>query len=993
MSIFSKIRDYFKVRKYRKKVTSVISEVSPQLKFFKLVECDKLEINENIALLRNSEFRKSAIEYEKLLEEVKKHNESISALEEEFDEIIKIHPIEKILINIVDYPFEKIEKFNNVALQVSRYTFPAEMPKATTYKKYILRIGQLYEDYYDIIRQNDIVKEYLVLCNFCPDRFIDGNEERQFFEKIKEKKIEFANYKRVYYSLPDVPVNMVGVLNEQYVERHINDAVLNEVNGKIPDYEQKRAILFDPESQLVVAGAGAGKTLTICGKVKWLLENRMATKDEILLMSYSKASAEDLLQKIGEDKGLKVKTFHSLGLEIINAVSGEKQTVDDRFKARMAAFFENVDENPELLNKLFKYFTLYPEGNLSVENKFDDKGREYEFLKDKNFYTLKDALKSVNVNEYSLETIKSEYVKSVEELVLANYLFINGIDYVYEYPYEIRTATAERRQYTPDFFLPAYNVYIEHYGINKYGKTPQYSAEEEQEYLESMEWKRKTHAENGTLCVETYSYMFEDGTVFNELKEKLVAHGVEFKPLSTEETKKALDAAMQRNDGSSFFNLVATFINLYKTRYSTEKEFDLFDCTSENKYLVERRKLFLSICKDVYVCYKRQLQAEGKIDFDDMILYSTELLDKTNMFRFKYIIVDEFQDISVGRTKFLQKLIEHGNSKLFAVGDDWQAIYRFAGCDIDVFVNFANYFDDVKINYITTTHRNSAELQAIVEPFITANPEQYKKHISSNKHTENPVRLKYYDKDVATSFLEVLNEIYSKNKSATVLVLGRNRNDIRPILETKRFVMEKGGRLKSDLFAEMDICYKTVHSSKGLESDFVVLINANDDRCGFPNKTEDDPILSLVLSNKSNFPYAEERRLFYVALTRTKKIVYILVNKNKPSEFVEEIKNYAYEMNDSGKSAEKNECTCPECKSGRLVLRKSKEGNVFYGCSNYPYCKYKIGDLNAVRINNRCPSCGDFLIVKKGKYGSFLGCHSYPKCNYTKRIENNKNDR
>ena len=220
-----------------------------------------------------------------------------------------------------------------------------------------------------------------------------------------------------------------------------------------------------------------------------------------------------------------------MGLEILNAVSGEKQTVDDQFKARMTAFFENVDENPELLNKSFKYFTLYPEGNLSVENKFDDKGREYEFLKDKNFYTLKDALKSVNVNEYSLETIKSEYVKSVEELVLANYLFINGIDYVYEYPYEFRTATAERRQYTPDFFLPAYNVYIEHYGINKYGKTPQYSAEEEQEYLESMEWKRKTHAENGTLCVETYSYMFEDGTVFKELNEFLFAHGVEFKPL------------------------------------------------------------------------------------------------------------------------------------------------------------------------------------------------------------------------------------------------------------------------------------------------------------------------------------------------------------------------------------------------------------------------------------------------------------------------------
>ena len=180
-----------------------------------------------------------------------------------------------------------------------------------------------------------------------------------------------------------------------------------------------------------------------------------------------------------------------------------------------------------------------------------------------------------------------------------------------------------------------------------------------------------------------------------------------------------------------------TFISLYKAQIKDDTGFDALKAQLNNsRYDTSRARLFLDVCKSIYNYYIQNLRDADKIDFDDMILQSIDLLDSTPNFKYKYIIVDEFQDISQSRTKFLQKLIEHGNSKLFAVGDDWQAIYRFAGCDINVFLEFENIFAGAKLNYITSTHRNSAELQQIVEPFITANPSQYKKHIKSTKHQE-----------------------------------------------------------------------------------------------------------------------------------------------------------------------------------------------------------------------------------------------------------------
>ena len=440
--------------------------------------------------------------------------------------------------------------------------------------------------------------------------------------------------------------------------------------------------------------------------------------------------------------------------------------------------------------------------------------------------------------------------------------------------------------------------------------------------------------------------------------------------------------------------MIKSFLSLYKAQFNNVLHFsELRNEPFFNTYEEKRANLFIDIVQDVYSYYMDYLRREGKIDFDDMILLSMESLDKTDLFKYKYIIVDEFQDISYSRMKFLKKLIEKGNSKLYSVGDDWQAIYRFSGCDLDILLNFEKYFGYASKSFITTTHRNSQELQNIAGAFIKANPEQYNKHIKSNKHLEKPIKVAYYSKDKFPALLTALRSIYKINKSANILLLGRNNHDIDDFLNTKFYFdkHDKANNTKKIIFEDcktFNIKYSTVHSSKGLEDDFVIIINADDKRLGFPNKIEDDNILNLVLSAKSNFEYAEERRLWYVALTRTKTYTYIIADENSPSVFLDEIINSCDILQYEQKEEATTQINCPYCKTGKLIRRTNeKNKHPFYGCSNYPYCTYSIDDFNAVERNRKCKNCGDFMLYKKGKYGHFYGCHNYPKCNYTEECD------
>ena len=249
---------------------------------------------------------------------------------------------------------------------------------------------------------------------------------------------------------------------------------------------------------------------------------------------------------------------------------------------------------------------------------------------------------------------------------------------------------------------------------------------------------------------------------------------------------------------------------------------------------------------------------------------------------YKYIIIDEFQDTSMVRYSLIHNIIKETNAKLVAVGDDFQSIYRFSGCDIALFINFSTYFPNASLSYINNTYRNSQELINVAGSFVMKNPNQIKKQLKANKHVHKPIEICYYD-DLSTELYNI-NRNLSTGKSK--IILGRNNKDIH-LLNSSVFGVNKNNVIDKK-YKEV-IPYLTVHKSKGLEFDYVFLINVSDSIDGFPSKISGHEILNLVLPKNDNFPFAEERRLFYVALTRAKIKVFIMSPRSNPSIFVKEI--------------------------------------------------------------------------------------------------------
>ena len=303
----------------------------------------------------------------------------------------------------------------------------------------------------------------------------------------------------------------------------------------------------------------------------------------------------------------------------------------------------------------------------------------------------------------------------------------------------------------------------------------------------------------------------------------------------------------------NFKRLIITFINLAKS--NDYNEYNIFNCYK--KSLFNERRI-LRMILDIYIIYKRELESINKIDFNDMISLATKKVQETKIL-YKYIIIDEFQDTSPVRFNLIREIIKYTNARLFVVGDDYQSIYRFSGCNLDTFINFNNYFKDSKTYFLKYTYRNSNELIKISTSFIMKNHNQLKKDIVSNKNVNKPIVIL-----IGYKLDDIINEIEDP------LILGRNNKDIEDIPYNNKL---------------------TIHKSKGLEATNVILVNSDN----IPNNIRNEKILRHVLNETEYILHEEERRLFYVALTRTKNKIYILVNK-RMSPFIRELihdyKNY-----------------------------------------------------------------------------------------------------
>ncbi len=453
-------------------------------------------------------------------------------------------------------------------------------------------------------------------------------------------------------------------------------------------------------------------------------------------------------------------------------------------------------------------------------------------------------------------------------------------------------------------------------------------------------------------------------------------------------------------------NLVCRFISNFKVNGYKAEEFNRMYHSTQNV----RSRLFLEICQDCYLEYERWLKENKSIDFEDMINESARILNEVKEMKqkldFKYIIVDEYQDISKQRFDLTKALSEVTEAKIIAVGDDWQSIYAFSGSDITLFTKFEEKMGYAKMLKIVKTYRNSQEVIDIAGNFIQRNTQQISKQLISPKRIEDPVIIYTYDSTLkerdshrrsganyalslaVEKAIETLLEYKRKeNKSpGSILLLGRYAFDGDHLERSGLFeYINRGFKIKSVKYPNLDITFMTAHSSKGLGYDDVIIVNGKNETYGFPSKIEDDPVLAFVIKGDRSIDYAEERRLFYVAMTRTKNRVFFVAPEQNPSEFLLELKkdyrNVILKGDWNEETVKTQKKTCPLCGYPLQLKYKKAYGLRLYMCINEPeVCGFMTNDYRAGKMSiQKCDKCRDgYLVAKQGKNtGFFLGCTNY----------------
>ena len=806
-----------------------------------------------------------------------------------------------------------------------------------------------------------------------------------FYKKEQSVKI----FNTIYNDID----NYVIDFNKEFVsnQKEVLKSYFDNIEGKKLDEQQRDAIVTDEYSNLIIAGAGSGKTLTIIAKVKYLIEKRNVNLQNILLLSFTKKTVEELnerLQKIGIHT--QATTFHKFGYDLIKKYRINIPAIaNDSTLGKVVREYlqKDIYHNSEALESYIQYVACYM--NIPEENdSYNSLGEKLDTEKGIDLQTLKSKCEPLNkVSKSSLDTIQGERVKSIEELTIANFLFLNGIEYEYEkrYPYE-------EIVYRPDFYLIEYDIWLEHFGIDENNRARWLTPYNERKYVEEIQLKRQTHKKNSTKLLETYSYFSRKNALLERLKEMLRVENVSFNPIEPKEIFNKLSQNDERF-GSEINKLLESFINLSKSRKLSQDLLNkLFSDKSlaKSEFMLERQKTFLKFASPIIEKYDLTLQERKEIDFNDMINNAADLTDNNKApFKYQYIIIDEYQDISVARFNLINKVRDISGARLICVGDDWQSIYRFAGSDISLFSNFDKYVGKSEKLLIEQTYRNSQPLIDIASRFIQKNPKQIPKNPKSNKEiVGDAIKYVQFDQNtVLDVFIDQIQALVNKYGNKSILVLGRHSFDINELINlsagNRIKYIEHLDKLEVKGFEELDIRFLTVHRSKGLESDNVIILNLRNHLLGFPNKMSDDPIISLLLSDTEEYRFAEERRLFYVALTRTRNEVLLFV-PSVNSLFIDELlTDNNYLLTSSGSSLQTT--NCPYCKTGKLVIRhNSKNATQFLGCSHYPDCDQTFSKIEILQNTLLCRSCkSGFMIYRSGKFGDFLGCTNYPNCKET----------
>lgn len=742
--------------------------------------------------------------------------------------------------------------------------------------------------------------------------------------------------------------------------------------------QQRLSVIRNNDLNLVLAAAGTGKTSVIVAKALDLIESEVVKNDEILILAYNNAAAKELKERLN-NRGIacgitdactpSTSTFHALGRKILKDCGISTYLSDfaeDPIKLEMWVtkwLIEYIKSSPASLKNFIE---------LSYQpiNPFDFKSKEQY-----------DAY--VRDNEY--RTLQGERVKGYQELLIANWLFLNNVKYEYEAPYVAKRRIEIGFDYKPDFHIKDSSIYIEHFGIDRNGNTR--NDINRDEYNNSIKNKRLLHAEYQTTLLETFHYDWTEHNLENRLAILISESGIKISPKSPEEIFKTLNELGYIEQSAKRYLKCLQAIRVERL----DKDSTLLRL--KEKEILNAEK-YADLLDTLHSAYKSELENQKCIDFDDMIILSTNAITSGRFTpRWRHVLVDEFQDISMARMDFIKAIISHGpNPVLTVVGDDWQSIYRFSGGKLELTTRFEKLVGNHSFTKLEKTFRYNNSIADTAGTFVMQNPEQYKKNVVThiNVDTSQVYLLDSkvgIDNKLEDRILQVLKTIKDNDPNSSVAILARYRY----LLNNAK------DKIKNET-TYLNIKYWTFHGSKGLESDHCILVGFFQGKTGFPNMNKEEAVVEALLPHLDTFPHSEERRLLYVAITRAKKKVYLIADPMAPSEFINELLTPKYKLHIISKTFEdkyREIFKCPVCTDGYFRLISGRFGN-FYSCSSGSVCSSKprvceqcgspsLDTYNKSICNNHdcknekiiCDRCGRPMKLREGKFGKFFGCTGY----------------
>ena len=691
--------------------------------------------------------------------------------------------------------------------------------------------------------------------------------------------------------------------------------------------EQARAVIcFDNRVQ-VVASAGSGKTSTMVAKAAYAVERGLVAPEHICMLAFNDSASKELqkrielgLKRIGrEDVKVAAMTFHKFGLAIIGKATNNKPRIaswvdQEKDVEKLEELIDGLKDRSKAFRTQWDLFRIVfsrdiPKFGVETDHEDYDKAS----------------------GKTGFKTLKGDVVKSEQERTLADWLHYNGVPYEYERKYEHPTATADHSQYHPDFFYPTMELYHEHQALNREGKPP----DKFTGYMEKVIWAREQHAHYQTDCIETTSAQMWDGSAFDHLEAEFKKRGVTLdpnpdRPVTGREPLKHGDLVKLFRSFITHAKSNCLSVADLRKRIKAE-DFDAF---------AYRHKFFLDLYGPIRKVWDEALAGADAIDFEDMLNLAGEHLEAGNWDSpYELVMVDEFQDASWARARMSQALVKQPGRFLFAVGDDWQSINRFAGADISVMTGFQDWCGDAQVLKLERTFRCPQALCDASSAFVMQNEKQIPKEVYSETPEVGPVLQAFQvpDKTRIQGAVRLhLQSIYDqlqdgshppgKNGKVSVFVLGRYNAD-------EQYVPPNWKRNFGD---KMTVEFRSIHKSKGSEADYIVLPHLA--RHGFPSRKEDDPVLRLAMPAEDPFPKSEERRLFYVALTRARRSVAMFTVEGRESPFlIELIKDGWVEVLDAD-GEPSTAIVCPQCQKGVMVQRLGRNGP-FLSCTNFPPCR------------------------------------------------------